>query len=160
SRGIAATGTVTKIDLATLKPVKQIAVELHPVALAWDETRRRLYVANGNSDSVSVIDTATDAVVQTFALKPFGAGVRGVAPTALALAADGATLFVACGGINAVAVVRTSDGTTQGLIPTGWYPNGLALSPDNRLLAVSTLLGVGSGWRDDFWKRFVHAYRG
>jgi hypothetical protein len=86
--------------------------------------------------------------------------VAGVAPTALALTSDGATLFVACGGINAVAVLRASNGVIQGLIPTAWYPNGLALSPDNRLLAVSTLLGVGSGSRDELWKRFVHAYRG
>ncbi|MSU48497.1 MAG: hypothetical protein EXS37_05285 [Opitutus sp.] len=160
ARGIAATGTLTKIDLSTLQAVAQIAVELQPVALVWDEPRHRLYVANGNSDSVSVVDTRTDKVTQTFVLRPFGAMARGVAPTALALSADGATLFVACGGINAVAVVRAVDGVTQGLIPTAWYPNGLALNADNTLLAVSTLLGVGSGWRDDFFKRFVHSYRG
>jgi hypothetical protein len=98
--------------------------------------------------------------VQTFIVRPFGDAVVGVAPSALALTSDGGTLFVACGGINAVAVLRTNDGTIQGLIPTSWYPNGLALSPDNRLLAVSTLLGVGSGSREELWKRFVHAYRG
>jgi len=36
-RGIAATGSVTKIDLTSLAPMAQIMVELHPVALAWDE---------------------------------------------------------------------------------------------------------------------------
>jgi YVTN family beta-propeller protein len=158
-RGIAASGTVTKIDLTNLSAVKQIVVELHPSALVWDEPRQRLYVANGNSDSVSVVDTRTDAVVKTIAVRPFGT-TKGVAPTALALTNDGAKLFVACGGINAVAVVRTQDGVIEGTIPTGWYPNGLSLSPDNQWLAVSNLLGVGSGWRDDFWKRFVHAYRG
>jgi YVTN family beta-propeller protein len=159
-RGIASTGTVTRIDLAGLRAVAEIPVELHPTALAWDETRQRVYVANGNSDSVSVIDTRNDTVVQTFAVRPFGPAAAGVAPTALTLTSDGATLFVACGGINAVAVLRASDGMQQGLIPTGWYPNGVALSADNRLLAISTLLGVGSGSRDDLWKRFVHAYRG
>ncbi len=160
ARGVAATGTVTKLDLTTRQPVAQIAVELQPVALAWDEPRHRLYVANGNSDSVSVIDSRTDTVSQTIALRPFGSAARGIAPTALVLTADGATLFVACGGINAVAVVRTADGTLLGLIPTAWYPNGLALSPDGQLLAVSTLLGVGSGSRGDFAKKFVHSYRG
>ena len=33
----------------------------------------------------------------------------------------------------------------RGLIPTAWYPNQLALTPDGRQLAVATLLGVGSG---------------
>jgi YVTN family beta-propeller protein len=159
-RGIASTGTVTKIDLTTLQPVKQIAVELHPMAVMWDEARERLYVANGNSDSVSVIDTRTDALTKTIAMRPFGGQVRGVAPTALAITSDGSKLFVACGGINAVAVVRTGDGAIEGMIPTGWYPNGLSLSADNQWLAVSTLLGVGSGSKDEFWKRFVHSYRG
>jgi YVTN family beta-propeller protein len=160
ARGIASTGTVTKVDLTTLQAVAQIAVELHPMAVLWDEPRNRLYVANGNSDSVSVVDTKTDKVAQTISLRPFGATTAGIAPTALALTSDGAKLFVACGGINAVVVVRTADRVIEGMIPTGWYPNGLSLSPDNKLLAVSNLLGVGSGWRDDFWKRFVHAYRG
>jgi YVTN family beta-propeller protein len=160
ARGVASTGTVTKIDLLGMRALAQIPVELHPMALVWDEARNRIYVANGNSDSVSVIDAQTDAVIQTFAVRPLGATVAGVAPTALTITSDGTTLFVACGGINAVAVVRVRDGVIQGLIPTGWYPNGVALSADNKLLAVSTLLGVGSGSRDDFWKRFVHAYRG
>ena len=34
------------------------------------------------------------------------------------------TLYVACGGINAVAVVDTATGKIRGLIPTAWYPNG------------------------------------
>jgi YVTN family beta-propeller protein len=89
---------VTKIDLTVLRAVGEIAVELHPTAVLWDETRHRVYVANGNSDSISVIDSRTDKVVQTFAVRPFGSAIRGVAPARLALTTDGATLFVACGG--------------------------------------------------------------
>src|SRR6185295_12432148 len=51
-------------------------------------------------------------------------------------------------------------GKIRGLIPTGWYPNGLALDPGGRYLAVSSLLGPGSGWRDAPSKRYVHANRG
>ncbi len=159
-RGIAATGTLTKISLTTLKAVATISVGLHPTALAWDEPRARLYVANGNSDTISVIDTRRDTVVQTFTLRPFATAMPGVAPTALALSADGGTLYAACGGINAVAVLATATGATRGLIPTAWYPNGLSLSADGTHLAVSTLLGVGSGSRDGAAKRYVHAYRG
>ncbi|MBL9199576.1 MAG: bifunctional YncE family protein/alkaline phosphatase family protein [Opitutaceae bacterium] len=159
-RGIASTGTLTKIDLGTQKAVATISVGLHPTALAWDEPRARLYVANGNSDTVSVVDTRTDKVASTITLRPFATAMPGVAPTALAVTADGATLYVACGGINAVAVVATASGQIRGLIPTAWYPNGLALSADGAQLAVSTLLGVGSGSRDGAAKRYVHAYRG
>ena len=160
ARGIASTGTVTRIDLGTLAVTHTIAVGLHPTALAWDEPGNRLYVANGNSDSISVIDTKQMAVTQTFSIEPFAVKAAGIAPTALALSADRATLYAACGGINAVAVINARTGTLRGLIPTAWYPNGLSLSPDGKWIAVSALLGVGSGWRESPGKRYVHANRG
>ena len=159
-RGIASTGTVTRVDLAAGLATHTIAVQLHPTALLWNEAANRLYVANSNSDSVSVIDTAANTVVTTIEIQPFARPVAGIAPAALALSGDGRTLFVACGGINAIAQVRLPDGIVEGLIPTAWYPNALSLSPDGRQLAVATLLGAGSGWRGDPRRRFVHSYRG
>ena len=158
--GIASTGTVTRIDLTTLKPTATIAVGLHPTALTLDELNHRLYVANGNSDSISVVDTTRNAILRTIALDPFSVKAAGIAPTALALSSDRKTLYAACGGINAIAVVDAQAGTVRGLIPTAWYPNHLALSPDGKWIAVSALLGVGPGWRDAPNKKYVHADRG
>lgn len=160
NRGIASTGTVTRVDLAAAKATHTIPVELHPTAILWDEPRHRLYVANGNTDSVSVIDTRDNRVTRTIELQPFTQRAPGIAPTALAIAPDGSRLYVACGGINAIAVVDTAEGNISGLIPTAWYPNGLAMSRDGKRIAVSSLLGAGSGWRDEPRKRFVHSYRG
>jgi YVTN family beta-propeller protein len=158
-RGIASTGSVTRVDINSGEATATIAVGLHPTALAWDEARNRLYVANGNSESISVIDTERNQVVRTIPLQPFN-DVRGIAPTALQVSADGKTLFVACGGINAIALVDTSSAGIKGLIPTGWYPNGLAIDPTGDRIAVSSLLGAGSGWRDAPKQRYVHSYRG
>jgi YVTN family beta-propeller protein len=160
TRGIASTGTVTRIDLRTGVESHVIATGLHPTAMAWDEARHRLYVANGNSESVSVIDTQTNALISTFALQPFAQKVRGIAPTAVAVSSDGGRIYVACGGINAVAVLNSRDGAIAGLIPTGWYPNSVTLSPDGRSLAITSLLGAGSAWRDKPGSRYVHAHRG
>ena len=108
-----------------------------------------------------MIDTERNQAVRTILLQPFSQSVRGVAPTALQVSGDGATLYAACGGINAVAVIDTTGpGKIRGLIPTAWYPNSLALDPSGRYLAVSSLLGAGSGWRESPGKRFVHANRG
>lgn len=159
-RGVAASGTVTRVDLASGQATHTLAVGLHPTALALDEPRHRLYVANGNSDSISVIDTDRVQVTRTIALQPFSQTVRGIAPTALQISADGATLYAACGGINAVVVIDAGTSKIRGMIPTGWYPNGLALEPHGRYLAISSLLGPGSGWRDAPSKRYVHANRG
>jgi len=159
-RGIASTGTVTRIDLQSLKTTHTVGVGLHPTAMVWDESSARLYVVNSNSDSISVIDTRKHAVVQTISLKPFNTEVKGIAPTAIRLSSDKRRLYVACGGINAVVVLDPASGRYIGAIPTAWYPNGLALSPDGKHLAVTALLGVGSGWQGSPDRRFVHSYRG
>ena len=159
-RGIAVSGTVSRVDLLKKTVTHSIDVGLHPTALAWDRERERLYVANSNSDSISVVDTQDATVAATWQIAPFAEKTPGLAPTALAVAKDQKTLFVALGGINAVALLDTSDGRIAGMIPTAWYPNALSLSPDGSRLAVGSLLGSGSGWRDDPGKRFVHSYRG
>jgi len=159
-RGIASTGTITRIDLDAGKVTHTIEVGLHPTAMVWDQTRQRLFVANANADSVSVVDTSTRRVVSTMHLEPFGLKLKGIAPTALAVSPDGTKLFVALGGLNAVAVLEVATGTIQGLIPTAWYPNHLALNGDGTKLAIATLLGVGSGSQDKPERRYVHAYRG
>jgi YVTN family beta-propeller protein len=177
-RGVASSGTVARIDLVSGEVTASIDVGLHPSGLAWDEAHQRLYVANSNSDSISVIDTATNRLVETFAVQPFARKVAGLAPEAVALSPDGKTLYVACAGINAVAVLDVfgAHPRVQGLIPTGWYPSHIAASPDGKYIAVSTLLGVGSGWnspgllkrerRDgmkpelNMHRRYVHADRG
>ncbi|MFC5861828.1 alkaline phosphatase family protein [Acidicapsa dinghuensis] len=177
-RGVASSGTVTRIDLVTGKVTAQINVGLHPSGLAWDEEHHRLYVANSNSDTISVVDTATNKVADTIALEPFARPVAGVSPESVALSPDHARLYAACAGINAVAVFDLvgAHPKLSGLIPTGWYPDDVVVSPDGKYLAVSTLLGVGSGWnspnllarerRDgmkpelNMHRRYVHADRG
>jgi len=144
--GIALAGSVSKVDLATGAVTRDIAVGRHPTSIVWNEPAARLYVAEGNSDSISVIDTKSDAVVARFAIAPFSAKQIGLAPTALALSPDGRTLYVALGGVNAVAVYDVSgEAKLRGLIPTSWYPSTLDVSADGNFLAIGSLYGVGSG---------------
>ena len=97
----------------------------------------KLYVVDTNSDEVSVIDTQTDQVTQTFDLKQagfkFGAG-----PTSAAADTDPA--FVSLAGWNAVAVLNKEDGKLLGLIPTGWYPTRVYL--DKKNLYVLSAKGI------------------
>ncbi len=168
ARGIAERGTVVRVSLASGVVTHSISVGLHPTGLVWDQTRARLYVANGNSDSISVVDTRTNVLIGSIAVAPFRERKIGLAPTAVALAPDGNTLFVALGGVNAVAVydVRASArgalGTLRGLIPTGWYPSSLDVSADGTTLVVGTLFGVGAGTGKTAGKdgRYVFAERG
>jgi DNA-binding beta-propeller fold protein YncE len=160
ARGVAASGTVSRIDTQTGKVTIEIETGLAPTSLAWDQSRNRLYVANSNADSISVIDTSANKLLATWAIDPFDQRAPGVAPTALALDAKAGCLYVALGGINAVAILETTSGRLTGMIPTAWYPSSLALSADGKRLVVGSLLGAGSGWRDTPKQRYVHTYRG
>jgi hypothetical protein len=73
---------------------------------------------------------------------------------------DGRTLFAACGGINTVAQIEAETGTIEGLIPSGWYVNSLAISADGGQLAAGSLLAWGRAGATTRQKRFVHAYGG
>lgn len=160
ARGIASTGTIARVDLDGLRVTTSVAVGLHPTAMAWDEARGRLFVANANVDTVSVVDSEAGRVVSTIQIRPFDLELKGVAPSALALAPDGRTLYVALGGLNAVAMLDVESQAVRGLIPTAWYPNHLALNAAGTKLAVATLLGVGSGFQGEPQRRQVHTYRG
>lgn len=168
TRGIAEPGSVSRVDVLTGEVTADVRVGRHPTALVWDAARGLAYVADGNSDSVSVIDTRSSRIASTLAVAPFSERTPGVAPTALALSPDGTRLYVALGGANAVAVYDVSrmgppvdDIRLLGLVPTAWYPNALDVSADGKFLAVGALLGVGSGTRTvhGLTGRYVHAVR-
>jgi YVTN family beta-propeller protein len=153
--GVACSGSISVVDAATRKEITQIEVGLHPSGMALTSDRTRLFVANANSDSVSVIDTVTDRIVETISTvgnvsRPFGS-----APNALALAADGTTLYVANGTDNAICVVTLGSlaglrgashesSRVAGYIPTGWYPSSVLLEPNRGLLIVANTKGIGS----------------
>jgi YVTN family beta-propeller protein len=145
STGAAARGAVTQLDLRTGRTIHTIEVGRHPTAIAFDSARRRIFVADGNEDAVSVIDADEGRVVQTIQVNPFHGHPFGVSPTAVIISRDGETVYLALGGVNAVAVIDAATGTVRGLIPTGWYPSSLALSRDGAHLAVGALLGAGPG---------------
>ena len=78
--GTSTTGTVSVIDTAAPSSrVRSIDVGLHPTALY--AAGNALFVANTNSDTVSVVDTRKDAVVQTIATQPWPKAKVGYEPT-------------------------------------------------------------------------------
>jgi YVTN family beta-propeller protein len=111
-----------------------IKVGSEPNKMLLSPDGQMLYVANGDSDSVSVIDTEGEAVVRTISLLRPGYKYFGANPNSLALSPDCATLYVTLGGENAIAVVDLKQDRVVGRIPTAWYPNSISISPDGRKL--------------------------
>ena len=144
-RGIAASGTLSVVDLQVRKVTAQIDVGLHPSGLSLNAAGDTLYVANANDDTVSIIDIAAGTVRQTLWVKPDEKLPFGSAPNALALDEPGRRLYVANGGNNAIAVVTLHDDApaeVAGFIPAGWYPGALAFR--DGALYVANIKGVGS----------------
>jgi len=115
---------------------RTIKVGSEPNKMVLSRDGSRLYVANGDSDSVSVIDTAREVVVTTISLHRPGYVYDGANPNSLGLSPDGRTLYVTLGGENAIAVVDLRDASVKGRIPTAWYPNSVSVSSDGRTLYV------------------------
>lgn len=106
-----------------------------------------VFVTNGSNDNISVISIEKDTIVNTIFIKPDERikQFRGVIPFGLALSPDNQKLYVACSGINAVAVVDVKKLSVSGYIPTGWFPAKLKVSNDGKKLIVSNAKGFGSG---------------
>ena len=148
-RFIANEGSVSVIDLKQGRVTSEILVGLHSSGIALSSNGRYVLVANAGSDTVSVIDTRTDGVVETISLKWHPNDFFGASPNALAMDASGKTLFVCNGTQNAVAVVSFNPGKskTLGLIPTGWFPGALSYDAKRQSIYVANIKGIGSGKR-------------
>ncbi len=173
-RHIASDGSVSVVDLAAGKELRQIQVGLHPSGIVATPSGRHVLVANSNSDTISVIDTIHDEVIETISTRPAEKLLFGSGPNALAVSPDGKTAYVSNGTNNAVGVVEFSppmnrlvvkqEGANRvaviealpprsklvGCIPTGWYPAGLALDSKRGEIYVANVKGTGS--RSTDWK--------
>lgn len=137
--------TVSVLDLTSTSPTvsTSITVGTHPNALALDAGHHRLYVADGDSDQVSVVDTSTNKIDRTIDLAPYSGANVGSNPTGLALSSGAGTLYVSNAGNNDVDVVNLESGKVTGSIPTGWYPSAVTVSSSK--LYVANAKGLGAG---------------
>lgn len=149
-RHIASEGSVSVIELEPRaenpKPTTEILTGLHASALAVSPDQRWLVVANAGSDTLSVLDTRTDKIMETIWMRQSPADLFGAQPNALAFDPSGKKLFVCNGSQNAVAVVDFKPGKSKprGLIPVGWFPGAIAYHPSLNQLCVANIKGIGS----------------
>jgi len=162
---------VLSVDGGTLDVLKRISTEGQPTKMILNAEQSKLFVASDNDDSVVMIDTDSDEideVIATIAPKFVFSNkdkLRGVNPNNLALSPDEKFLYVTNGGTNSVAVIRLGKKIKQrgffggykkfksevvGLIPTGWYPNAVAVT-DSMIYVVNGKSNAGpnpEGCRD------------
>ena len=153
--GASITGTVSVVDLASMKVIASVSTGLHPTGMAF--YGGDLLVANTYSDTISVIDTSTNKVARTINLGlPIGvpgAGqpAYGAAPNSIAVDAARGIAYVALYNANAIGVVSlspTAKNPVLGMIPVAYAPCSVALDSVHNQLIVANDKGIGT--RDSF----------
>ncbi|MDI3319424.1 YncE family protein [Pinibacter soli] len=151
--GATAGGSVSVFNPDNGQLTGEIKVGLHPNDIIHSPNGQYVYVANANSDNVTVLNSASLVVTETISVRLHTAGVGdlGDSPNALAISPDGSHLYVANGLDNALAVIKLGaaaanpgKGASQveGFIPTETYPGGLAILGDK--LVVANIEGIGA----------------
>jgi YVTN family beta-propeller protein len=123
------------MDSAAVGKVAEVARipvgdEVHPYSVAPQPGSSRLWVANTQGTSATIIDTATDEVVGQVDL-----GTRGA--RAIAFSPAGDVAFITIENTSEVAVVETATETVTSRFPVGPGPRGLALDVQSETLYVT-----------------------
>ena len=149
-RHIASEGSVTVLDAATLSPVATTKTGLHACALAVSPDGAFVVCANAGSDTISVLDAKTGALVETLWARAKPSDLLQASPNALCFSHDGERLYVCNGTMNAIGVLEfepedKGDSKLLGLVPVGWYPGAIAFDAERDQLVVANIKGLGFG---------------
>ncbi len=116
----------------------EISVGDHPNELLLSSNGKYLFVSNANDNSVSVIETPRNAVIETLNAALYVDAPPGSTSNGLALSKDEKTLYVANADNNCLAVFDVSQpgkSKGKGFIPTGWYPSNVKVIGDRIFVA-------------------------
>jgi YVTN family beta-propeller protein len=146
ARSVANEGSVSIIDLNSESgaATAEILTGLHACALALSPNGKFLACANAGSDTLSVIDTRTDKIVETIFARQRPGDPFGAQPDALAFDRRGNRLYVCNGSQNAVALFQFKPGESKllGLIPVGWFPGSIAYDARRDGIDVANIISV------------------
>jgi YVTN family beta-propeller protein len=119
---------VLVINAETLKTLAEIPTNKNPNDLLLTKDGKYLYAANGNDNTVTMIDVAKRQVAETLTASLYPNAPVGSTPNGLALSEDENMLLIANADNNCLSVFDVSNkgrSRSAGFIPTGWYPTAV-----------------------------------
>jgi len=124
---------VTVLDLVYVRADRTLSVGAAPVAMAANPKLNEVYVVNAQpgqaTGSVSVIDTAKNAVVATIPVHRN--------PSYISVDATGQRAFVANTGSNTLSVIDLKSRKVIATVATGEKPTMALIAPDGRTVVVT-----------------------
>ncbi|MGC9942739.1 MAG: bifunctional YncE family protein/alkaline phosphatase family protein [Verrucomicrobiota bacterium] len=151
---VASEGSVSVIHLdaaassaTTNNAPAEIVTGRHACALALSPNGRYLVCANAGNDTLSVIDTRTDSLVETICARQNPGDLFGAQPDALVFDNSGKKIYVCNGTQNAVAVFQFKPGESEllGLVPVGWFPGAIVFDSRRQTIDVANLKSISPG---------------
>jgi YVTN family beta-propeller protein len=115
-------------NTADKKITSTINVGEHPNEVCISKNGKYVFVANALDNSVDVISTKQNKVIETLTASLYPDAPQGSTTNGLALSADEKTLFIANADNNCLAVFDVTEkgkSRSLGFIPTGWYPTAV-----------------------------------
>ena len=106
-----------------------VSVGSAPTAFAVNPATNKLYVANGNGPTVSVISGLTDTISATVTV--------GTTPTAIAINPITNTIYVANSGSGNVTVINGATDTVITTVGVGTTPSALAVDPVTNMVYIA-----------------------
>ena len=119
---------VLPFQISNNKFLPAIAVGDHPNELLLTKNGQTLFVANGNDNSVSVVDTRAGKEIEVLNAALVPNALEGSSTNGLALSADEERLYISNADNNCLAVFeveKPGQSKSLGFIPVGWYPTAL-----------------------------------
>lgn len=141
-----AKATVLVLNPANGAEIARWPVGDHPNEMALGADGR-LFVAEANRNSVSVVDTRDGRVIESLIGSLFPNSPPGSMPNSVALSPDESLLFVANATNNDLAVFDVSNrahAVSLGFVPVGWFPTSVRVSADGKTLIVANGKGLTS----------------
>ncbi|MCW3117490.1 MAG: phosphoesterase, partial [Chitinophagaceae bacterium] len=146
-------GSLSVFDISNGALLQQLALGLHPNAIIKSADDRFLYIANANSDNISIVDVQQEKVIDSVNTGLFSKNYSfyGSSPNGLFLDGRSNTLYVANGMDNAVVVLKPGSYVSGkiikpakilGYIPTEAYPSGITQL--NHRLYITNLEAKGA----------------
>ncbi len=124
-------GNLHIVDIRQRSVEANVTMGMAPIAVAVSPVTDLVYVVNGGSNEVWVVNPEKKAVTTKITV--------GEAPDGIAITPDGNRIFVSNSRSNDVSVIDTQLGKVVVTIPVGKRPFGITVSPDGkRVFVVNT----------------------